>query len=147
MYKTLVPLLFASVAVYAADADPMADVCDRLIAALEQETEALASISQPADVPAAMEKLQASIAAQKALFSVDSKLLWQYIDNTAGVKQPIIDAMEKLALQFARVVAADFYGSAELRAVLGPQVLATEDTQKANHAKREKLREIDHDED
>lgn len=147
MYKTLVPLLFASVAVYAADADPMADVCDRLVAALEQETEALASITQPADVPAAMEKLQASLAAQKALFSVDAKLLWQYIDNTEGVKQPIIDAMEELALQFARVVSAKFYDNAELRAVLAPQVLATKETQKANHAKREKLREIDHDED
>lgn len=147
MYKTLATLLLTGTAIYAAEADPMAAVCDRLVASLEQEAAALESIASPADVPAGVEQLRASLASLKELFAVDATELWQYIDNTDGVKQPIIDALEALALQFARVEQAEFYGSAELRELLAPQVLKTGATERANQAKREKLREIDHDED
>lgn len=147
MYKTLASLLVAGTAVYAAEADPMADVCDRLVSALEQETAALASITSAESVPAGVEQLRASLAALQELMSVDSNELWLYIDNTEGVKQPIIDVLEELALQFARVEKASFFGSEELRGILAPQVLETVDTEAARHAKREKLREIDHDED
>jgi hypothetical protein len=147
MYKTLASLLIAGSAVYAAEADPMADVCDRLVAALEQETAALESITSAESVPAGVVQLRASLDNLQELMSVDSKELWLYIDNTDGVKQPIIDALEALALQFARMEKEDFFGSEELRGILAPQALETDDTEAARHAKREKLREIDHDED
>lgn len=147
MYKTLASLFIASTALYAAEADPMAAVCDRLVAALEQETEALESIESAEDAPAGVEKLRASLAALKELFSEDANELWLYIDNTEGVKQPIIDVLEKLALQFARLEKAEFYGNAELRETLAPQVLVTENTEQARRAKHEKLHEVDEDED
>lgn len=146
MYKTLASLFIASSVLYAAEAEPMAAVCDRLVAALEQEAEALESITEAGDISAPLAKVRESLAAQQELFAVDAGLLWQYIDNTEGVKQPIIDVLQRLALQFDRVEKAKFFGSAELRELLGPQVLATPATERANRAKREKLREIDHDE-
>ena len=146
MYKTLASLFIASSVLYAAEAEPMAAVCDRLVAALEQEAEALEALTEGGDVSAPLAKVRESLAAQQELLAVDAGLLWQYIDNTEGVKQPIIDVLQRLALQFDRVEKARFFGSAELRKLLGPQVLATPATERANRAKLEKLREIDHDE-
>lgn len=147
MYKTLVPLLCATTALYAAEADPMAEVCARLVTALEHEVEALASIQAAEDVPGALEKLRASLLAQEDLFAVDERLLWLYIDNTAGAKQPIVDVLEELALQFGRMVKSDFFSSEELRQVLAPQVQTTPALDHKRRAKREKLQEIDPDED
>ena len=146
MYKTLASLFIASSVLYASEAEPMAAVCDRLVAALEQEAEALEALTEGGDVSAPLAKVRESLAAQQELLAVDAGLLWQYIDNTEGVKQPIIDVLQRLALQFDRVEKARFFGSAELRKLLGPQVLATPATERANRAKLEKLREIDHDE-
>lgn len=147
MYKSLLPLLFVGTALYAAETDPMQKVCERLIAALEQETEALESINQPADIPAGLEKLRASLQALQELFAEDETLLWQYIDNTPGAKQPIVDVLEELALQFARMEKENFFSNAELREVLAPQVCPSEAAEAHKKAKREKLQEIDHDED
>ena len=147
MYKTLASLFIASTALYAAEADPMAAVCDRLVTALEQETEALESISSPDDVPAGLEKLRASLAALKALFAEDAEELWLYIDNTAGVKEPIIEVLEKLAIQFARMEKAEFFGNAELREALAPQVLVPEDAEQSRRSKREKLHVEEEDDD
>lgn len=144
MFKTLVPVFLATTALYAAETDPMAEVCDRLAAALEQETAALTRMQTAEDVPAALEELRSSLAALKSLMEVDQKELWLYIDNTPGAKQPLVDELERLALQFARLKNAGFFSNGELKALLAPQVL---DSPEAQRAKREKLREIDHDED
>ncbi len=144
MYKTLVPILIASTVLHAAEENPMADVCDRLVAALAQETAALTKIQSPADAEGALDELRASLQALETLFAVDEKELWMYIDNTAGVKQPIVDELERLALQFSRIQKANFFQNATLRQLLAPQVLST--PQNAKKTKRGKLREIDHDE-
>ncbi len=144
MYKMLVPFLIASSAIYAAEANPMAEVCDRLVAALEQETAALTRMQSEADVDGALDELRASLDSLKALMSVDEKELWLYIDNTEGAKQPIIDELERLALQFARVQQSGFFNNAQLRELLAPQLITDPTTQRA---KLEKLQEIDHDED
>lgn len=146
MYKTLVPLLCVGTALYAAEADPMVEVCERLIAALEQEVEALESIEKAEDVPAALEQLRAGLLAQEDLFAVDQKLLWQYIDNTPGAKQPIVDVLELLAVQFVRMESNNFFDSAELRQILTPQIFGSPDAKSGKKTKREKLHEIDHDE-
>lgn len=144
MFKTLVPVLLATTALYAAETDPMVEVCDRLAAALEQETAALTRMQTAEDVPAALEELRTSLDSLKSLMEVDQKELWLYIDNTPGAKQPLVDELERLALQFARLKNADFFNNEELKSLLAPQVL---DSPEAQRAKREKLREIDHDED
>lgn len=143
MHKTLLPILFAATAVYAADADPMADACKRLKAALEQEVAALESIKEPGDAAGAVEAVRASLLAQEDLFAVSEKELWLYIDNTEGVKQPLVDLLERLALQFARLEDSSYFGNEELRALLGVQI---ESDPAVEHAKREKLHTIDHDE-
>lgn len=144
MLKHLATLLVASTALYAAEADPMAETCDRLLAALEKEVEALESIGSAADAQAAVAPVRASLLEQEDLFAVDAKELWTYIDNTAGVKQPLVDMLIRLAIQFNRASAANFYDNAELRSLLSPQVVADEAVQKARRAK---LHAIDHDED
>lgn len=144
MYKMLVPFLMVSSAIYAAEANPMAAVCERLVAALGQETAALTRMQSEADVDAALDDLRASLDALKEQLAVDQKELWLYIDNTEGVKQPIIDELERLALQFARVQQAGFFNNAQLRELLAPQLITDPEAQRA---KLEKLQEIDHDED
>jgi hypothetical protein len=91
----------------------------------------------------ALEDLRASLTALEALFEMDEKELWMYNDNTEGAKQPIVDELERLAVQFIRVSREKFFGNAELRNLLAPQVL---NTPQKPRAKRGKLREIDHDE-
>ncbi len=143
MFKMLVPILMAGTALYAAEAEPMAAVCDQLLAALEQETASLTKMQAADDVPAALEELRASLQKLEALKAVDANALWTYIDNTTGVKQPLVDELERLALQFARVQMAAFFNNEELKSLLAPQVLE----QPAGHrSKRAKLHEIDHDE-
>lgn len=143
MFKMLVPILMAGTALYAAETEPMAAVCDQLLAALEQETASLTKMQAADDVPAALEELRDSLQKLEALMAVDAKELWTYIDNTTGAKQPLVDELERLALQFARVQKAEFFNNAELKSLLAPQVL---EQPKTHRSKREKLHEIDHDE-
>ncbi|MBQ9830319.1 MAG: hypothetical protein IJO38_08255 [Akkermansia sp.] len=143
MFKMLVPILMAGTALYAAETEPMAAVCDQLLAALEQETASLTKMQAADDVPAALEELRDSLQKLEALMAVDAKELWTYIDNTTGAKQPLVDELERLALQFARVQKAAFFNNAELKSLLAPQVL---EQPKTHRSKREKLHEIDHDE-
>lgn len=143
MFKMLVPILMAGTALYAAETEPMAAVCDQLLAALELETASLTKMQAADDVPAALEELRDSLQKLEALMAVDAKELWTYIDNTTGAKQPLVDELERLALQFARVQKAEFFNNAELKSLLAPQVL---EQPKTHRSKREKLHEIDHDE-
>lgn len=125
----------------------MEAVCERLVAALSDEVAALESVNSAADAPAGAEKLRASLKKLEALFEVDEMLLWQYIDNTPGAKQPIVDVLELLAVQFGRMEKNQFFGNDELRRLLAPQVISSPAAGPKKGAKREKLREIDHDED
>lgn len=144
MLKHLATLLVAGTALYAAEADPMAEATDRLLQALEQEVEALENIGTAADAPAAVEAVRASLQTQKKLFEVDVKELWLYIDNTEGVKQPLVDVMVRLAVQFKRLSENNYFDNAALRELLAPQIVPDEASGKA---KLEKMRTIDHDED
>lgn len=144
MLKHLATLFVASTALYAAEADPMAEPSARLLSALEQEVTALESIQSAADASAVVQAVRESLLAQEDLFSVDATELWLYIDNTPGVKQPLVDALVRLAVQFERLKAVDFFDNAELRTLLSPQVIEDEGVR---NARKEKLQTIDHDED
>ncbi len=144
MHRTLFPLLVASTVVYAADVDPMASAYEALYSALEQETLALESIQTATDAAGAVDQLRAALQAQQALLSTDESALWQYIDNTEGRKQALVDLLERLALQFCRLEMQQYYGSDELKTLLSPQIEFDPDVE---HAKRAKLHAVDHDED
>lgn len=143
MYKMLVPILLTGTALYAAESDPLAAVCDQLMAALEQETASLQKMESADDVAGALDELRASLQKLQELMAVDAAALWVYIDNTAGAKQPLVDELERLALQFARLQKAEFFENEELRSLLAPQLL---EQPKTHRSKRAKLHEIDHDE-
>ncbi len=144
MRKFLLSLFLCSSALCYAETDPIAEVYARLDSAITQVVQALESIEQPQDADRAVAEVRAGIQAQQELLSVDEKALWQYIDNTDNAKQPLVDMLERLALQFARLEQSDYFGNAELRALLSPQLV---EDPSAKPAKSQKLRTIDHDED
>ena len=109
-----------------------------------QETLALESIQTATDAAGAVDQLRAALQAQQALLSTDESALWQYIDNTEGRKQALVDLLERLALQLCRMETQQYYGSDELKTLLSPQIEFDPDEE---HAKRAKLHAVDHDED
>lgn len=122
----------------------MAKAYESLLNSLTQETEALEKIEEAGDVAGVVGDVRAALAAQKALLVVDAKELWLYIDNTEGKKQPLIDVLERLAIQFGRLEKTNYFDSADLRALLSAQI---EENPEAARAKREKIHAVDHDED
>lgn len=144
MHRFLLPVFFASCVLYAAETNPMASVYESLLNSLTQETEALEKIEEAADVAGVVGEVRAALAAQKELLAVDARELWLYIDNTEGKKQPLIDVLERLALQFGRLEKTNYFESADLKALLSAQI---EENPEAAKAKREKIHAVDHDED
>ena len=53
---------------------------------------------------------------------VDADALWLYIENHPDVKNELMERLLKLAVQFQRLQKAKFYGNAELRQALAPQL-------------------------
>lgn len=122
----------------------MVSVYEQMYAALEQKVEALEKIEQPSDAAAAVEPVRSALAALKELLTVDQQELWLFIDNTRDKKQALIDLLDRLALQYSKLETSGYYGNAELNEMLAPQIEV--DTE-AEHAKREKVHAVDHDED
>ncbi len=116
--------LFALAAVLPAAAATPDEACKQLRTALEQELAILEPLVDAAGADAALPKLDAVL---KELAAMDSspeaqKALWEYIDNTEGVKLPLVELLQCLAMEFARLEKADFFGHEGLRAALAPQV-------------------------
>ena len=83
--------------------------------------------SDAASAAAAVAPLQLNLRELAALNDkVSADTLWLYIDNTAEVKQALIEELQRLSVQFTRLKKAEFYGSSELQAVLAPQLKAAE---------------------
>lgn len=145
MNRFLLPTLVAAAIVQpAAAADPMAEACERLQQSMEQVVEALEQIQQREDVEEVLPELRAALDEQKSLLSVNEEDLWQYIDNTEGVKQPLVDVLSRLALELSRMESAAFFQHEELKSLLLPQ---TEESEASQHAKIEKARGVHDDED
>lgn len=145
MNRYLLPSLFAVSALYAQASEPMADASGRLLAALEKEVEVLEQIQQPQDAAEALSELRDALKELEALAaSVDDAELWLYIENTEGVKQPLVDVLSQLALQMARIEEAAYFNYAGLQELLAPQTVETPEVQ---NAKLEKIRAVDHDDD
>lgn len=144
MHKFLLPVFFASTVLYAAEADPMAEACNRLYQSIEQLVESLESVQDASDASAAVPGVRDAVNTQQELLSTDAAELWRYIDNTPNAKQPLVDMLERLAVQFARLESTDYWGSAELREMLSPQLV-----EDVSHkpAKIRKVRAVDHDDE
>ena len=76
--------------------------------------------------------------------SVEETELWLYIENTEGVKQPLVDVLSQVALQMARIENADYFNHAGLKELLAPQI---EETPEVQNAKLEKIRAEDDDDE
>ncbi len=122
--KYILPLLGLSACVALAETSPEV-VCRQLRAALSNELSALASMQDAASTEAALPKLEAALVemAEMDRSAAAEKSLWGYIDNTQGVKAPFVELLERLAIEFARLENASYYGSEKLRQLLAPQVI------------------------
>ncbi|MEE1265847.1 MAG: hypothetical protein UHH87_06120 [Akkermansia sp.] len=145
MNRYLLPTLFAVSALYAQASEPMADACDRLLSALEKEVEALELIQQPQDAAEVLGELRGALKELEALaLSVDESELWLYIENTEGVKQPLVDVLSQVALHLARIENAAYFNHAGLKELLAPQI---EETPEVQNVKLEKIRAEDDDDE
>ena len=145
MNRYLLPSLFAVSALYAQASEPMADASERLLSALEKEVDALEQIQKPEDAAEVLGELRDALKELEAMAaSVDDAELWQYIENTEGVKQPLVDILSQLALQMARIEEAAYFNHSGLQELLAPQ---TEETPEVQNAKLEKIRAVDYDDE
>lgn len=96
---------------------------ERLHQGLKQELEILSAISDTATAQAAVEPLQNTLALlAERVEGVSDKDLWYYIENTSGLKLPLVEFVQLLSVEFTRLEKAKFFGSDDLRETLLPQL-------------------------
>ncbi len=125
--KFILPLLPLVACVSVARAETSPEVaCEQLRAALNREIALLESVTDETTADAALPELEAllrKLAAMDRSFEAE-KALWGYIDNTEGVKQPMVELLQRLTIQFMRLEDAAFFGHQGLRKLLAPQIIA-----------------------
>lgn len=107
-------------------ADSPEETCAKLRAALTQEVELLENLRSADDVKGMLSDLRRSQKKQNELFGCDDAALWDYISNTDGVKQPLVELLQRLAAQLSRMEDCNYYDNAELKELLYTQIV-TED--------------------
>lgn len=122
MQRILCSLIVAAPIVCAADHDVLAEAGVRLQAALEKEVLALESIQAPAEVNAALDVIRSSRTEQKNLFSVDEKDFWLFIENSISLKEGLVELLERLSIQYDRMLKNDYFDSSALRELYAPQI-------------------------
>lgn len=119
-------LLGATACVVQADTEE--SVSEALLTGLQAQVKLLAGVKDAAGAAAAVAPLQQNLVELAALNGrISADTLWLYIDNTAEVKQALIEELQRLAVQFTRLKKAEFYGCSELQATLAPQLKAAGD--------------------
>ncbi len=105
------------------------EVCRQLGDALAREVAALESMVDAASTAEALPKLEAVLAELDAMDRSPEaeNALWIYIDNTPGVKPPLIERVQCLCIQLQRLQRQYFYGNARLRELLTPQLPEVEE--------------------
>lgn len=115
-----------AVSVPALHAETAEGVCRELSEALRQEAAVLAGVQDPATAEAAVAPLREVLDKLATLKGqVDDNELWNYIDSTADVKPGLLLRLRDVAVEFARLEKADFYGNADVAALLAPQLNLT----------------------
>ncbi len=121
----ILPLLPLAALVATADTEQSPEAaCKQLQGLLAREVAVLQTATDAASASAAVAPLAEVL---RALGAMDrspeaSKALWIYIDNTEGVKGPLIELIQRLTIEFTRLQDAAFFGSAELMSLLAPQL-------------------------
>lgn len=118
--------LAACMAPAALAADSPSETCAKLREALTDEVELLENLRSAEDVQGMLSDLRRSQKKQSDLFGSDDAALWDYISNTDGVKQPLVELLQRLAAQLSRLEDCNYYDNAELKELLYTQVV-TED--------------------
>ena len=96
---------------------------ERLHQGLKQELEILSAISDTATAQAAVEPLQNTLALlAERVEDVSDKDLWYYIENTSGLKLPLVEFVQLLSVEFTRLEKAKFFGCDDLRETMLPQL-------------------------
>jgi hypothetical protein len=99
------------------------DVCKRLSAGLAEQESVLMGAQDAATASKAVPELRRVLADLSSMHQqVDADALWLYIENHPDVKNELMERLLKLAVQFQRLQKAKFYGNAELRQALAPQL-------------------------
>lgn len=118
--------LAACIAPAALAADSPEETCAKLRDALQQEVELLENLRSADDVKGMLSDLRRSQKKQNDLFGGDDAALWEYISNTDGVKEPLVELLQRLAAQLSRLEDCNYYDNAELKELLYTQIV-TED--------------------
>lgn len=88
---------------------------------LSTQVRILSGITDAKSAQAALKPLTASMQTLKKMKAgTKDAELWLYLDNTPGVKFPIIVVLENLMVQLQRLEKADFFGNSQLRNMLSP---------------------------
>ncbi len=132
--RTFLPVLALSALVSTASAESGPEAaCEQLRSLLTRELGILQSVQDAASASAAVAPLAEALSALEQMdrsYEAE-KALWTYIDNTAGVKQPLIELLQLLTIEFSRLQKASFYGCGELEAQLTPQLHGPEQAENA----------------
>lgn len=104
-------------------ADSPEKTCSKLREALTAEVELLENLRSADDVKGMLSDLRRSQKKQSDLFSADDAALWDYISNTDGEKQTLIELLQRLAAQLSRLEDCNYYDNAELKELLYTQIV------------------------
>ncbi len=98
--------------------------CRQLGDALGRQLRLLQSVKDAPSAAATLPELETVLAELAAMDRSPEaqKELWLYIENTPGVKQPLIELVQLLCVELVRLQKQDFYGHEGLRAALAPQL-------------------------
>ena len=108
-------------AAYAADSPE--ETCAKLRAALQTQVELMEGIRSPEDAAKVISDLRKSQKKQEELFGAEDAALWEYISNTDGAKQPLVELLQRMAAQLSRLEDVNYYDNAELKELLYTQVV------------------------
>lgn len=104
-------------------ADSPEETCAKLRQALTEEVELLENLRSADEVKSMLSALRRSQKKQNELFGCDESALWDYISNTDGVKQPLVELLQRLAAQLCRMEECNYYDNAELKELLYTQIV------------------------
>lgn len=108
-------------AAYAADSPE--ETCEKLRAALQTQVELMEGVRSPEDAAKVISDLRKSQKKQEELFGAEDAALWEYISNTDGAKQPLVELLQRMAAQLSRLEDVNYYDNAELKELLYTQVV------------------------
>lgn len=98
-------------------------VYQKLLDGLRTEVRILSSITDADSAHTALPELKKTMQALEALNNeVEEKQLWNYLENTTDVKQPLLDELERLFGELQRIEKARYFGSKQLMQQLAPMV-------------------------